>query len=518
MFNINDPFYQDICTSYTSYGDTDIILSDRINYIYNNDDTRCQPNCKLSKYSEESEYLNCSCSINEEVNNMNEKFNSKKIYESFFDVLKYSNYKVIKCYNLVFTKYIITKNIGSNIVVGFILIYLVCLITFIIKGIKPLKDKLELKIKKKDAQAKDLNNKNNIVINCNVDIYKEGNKYLNIFNPPRRKSCEQEININKILNNNNNNNNKGESLAKSIKKKKRKKKKTKTIITKKVKIDLDKVNKSNLNDNSKNKINDLSKVKHTQKKINHKKKDKKDKKDKNKNGIEIKEKLDNFELNELDFQEAIKFDNRTFIQIYWGILKREHSILLTFFAFDDYNLIYIKLARFIFLVSTDMVINVFFFSDESMHKLYADYGKYNLIQQIPQILYSTIISKIIEIILCYLSLTGKPIYQIKNLILNNSLKRMKLIYKCINIKLVIFFLFTFIFILFYRYTVSAFCAVYKNTQKAFIKDWLFSFLLGIVIPFAIYLIPSSFRICAIKNRNCSGSIFIYKLSEIIPFF
>ena len=53
MFNINDPFYQDICIKYTSYRDTDIILSDRINYIYNNDDTKCQPNCKTSKFSEE---------------------------------------------------------------------------------------------------------------------------------------------------------------------------------------------------------------------------------------------------------------------------------------------------------------------------------------------------------------------------------------------------------------------------------------------------------------------------------
>ena len=117
MFNINAPFYQDICTTYNSFRDTDIILSDRINYIYNNDDTKWQPNCKLSKYSEESEYLNCSCTINEEVNNMNKKFNAKKIYESFYDVLKYSNYKVIKCYNLVFNKNkIFNKNIGSNIV------------------------------------------------------------------------------------------------------------------------------------------------------------------------------------------------------------------------------------------------------------------------------------------------------------------------------------------------------------------------------------------------------------------
>ena len=78
MFNINAPFYQDICSTYTSKGNTDIILSDIINYIYNNYDTKCQPNCKLSKYSIESEYLNCSCTINEEINNMNEKFNSKK--------------------------------------------------------------------------------------------------------------------------------------------------------------------------------------------------------------------------------------------------------------------------------------------------------------------------------------------------------------------------------------------------------------------------------------------------------
>ena len=27
MFNIDDPFYQDICTDYTSYGGTDILLS-----------------------------------------------------------------------------------------------------------------------------------------------------------------------------------------------------------------------------------------------------------------------------------------------------------------------------------------------------------------------------------------------------------------------------------------------------------------------------------------------------------
>ena len=41
MFDINDRFYQDICSPYTTKDNTDIILSDRINYIYNNNDIKC---------------------------------------------------------------------------------------------------------------------------------------------------------------------------------------------------------------------------------------------------------------------------------------------------------------------------------------------------------------------------------------------------------------------------------------------------------------------------------------------
>ena len=42
-----------------------------------------------------------------------------------------------------------------------------------------------------------------------------------------------------------------------------------------------------------------------------------------------------------------------------------------------------------------MALNVFFYSDESIHKLFISYGKYDFIQQIPQITYSTIITQII---------------------------------------------------------------------------------------------------------------------------
>ena len=106
LFDINSPFYQDICTPYKSSDGTDVPLTDRVNYFYNNDETVCQSNCKFSDYLMESQYLKCDCDItNSEINTQETtKFSAKSIYQSFFSVLKYSNYKVLKCAKLTFSK------------------------------------------------------------------------------------------------------------------------------------------------------------------------------------------------------------------------------------------------------------------------------------------------------------------------------------------------------------------------------------------------------------------------------
>ena len=41
LFDINNEFYQDICTPYKSSNGTDVLLSDRINFYFNNDETQC---------------------------------------------------------------------------------------------------------------------------------------------------------------------------------------------------------------------------------------------------------------------------------------------------------------------------------------------------------------------------------------------------------------------------------------------------------------------------------------------
>ena len=227
----------------------------------------------------------------------------------------------------------------------------------------------------------------------------------------------------------------------------------------------------------------------------------------------------NMELNEMEYLEAKQYDKRAFGEVYWSLLSREHLILFTFFSWGDYNLMTIKLSRFFFLVCTDMAMNVFFFTDESMHKIYENKGEWDFAQNITQSVYSLIISQIIQVFICYLTLTDKHVFQIKKNFYEKKNKNAEIfnILKCIRIKLCIFYVYTFIFFLAYWYLITSFCAVYNNTQKTFIKDSLSSFIGGIILPFPLYIFPALLRIISLKPKKRNLSC-LYKFSEFIPIF
>ena len=321
MFNINDPFYQDICTPYKSPNNTDILLSDRIDYIYNNEDAQCQPNCHFSNYLPNSFYVNCTCEIVEDNKNEEVKFSGKKIFESFFDILKYSNFKIMKCYKLVFNKNVFTKNIGSIIIFIIFSFYLVCVIFFIIMGIEPLKNKLkEITVNTEEKTLK----KDKIFI-CETLTKKdksyqekEKNKYKINF-PPIRKTQFFHSNLNN-----------------NIKKSKKEKKKYRIkninfFILPKSLYDDNNYQEKNISPSSKNIINtDKTGKMAIKNKLNKNENvNLNDNLNISKNNEE-KKKLDAFELNELDYEEAILEDDRTFLQTYLDILCREHKIIFTF--------------------------------------------------------------------------------------------------------------------------------------------------------------------------------------------
>ena len=149
--------------------------------------------------------------------------------------------------------------------------------------------------------------------------------------------------------------------------------------------------------------------------------------------------------------------------------------------------------------------------------LFLNYGKYNFIQQIPEITYSTIVSSLIEIFLCFLSLTDKYFYLLKSSFIKGDKNNIRYIIKCVKIKLISYYIFIFLFFIVYWYIITVFCGVYRNTQIIFIKDSVLSFSICLIYPLFFYFVSSCLRYVSLHNKRKKCK-YLFRLSYIIPLF
>ena len=515
LFDKNDIFYTDICTPFKSKNGTDILLSDRYNNFFIPNQLNCQKNCEYSDYLPDSKYLKCECNVvNQEKIETNEpeKITAKSIVNSFYNILKYSNYKVLKCYKLVFRNINLFKNKGSALAIIYFIGFFLGLIIFCFRKFIYIKEEVhKLFIKGKISKSKEKNKIKESPVIYNKNILNKNS--VKKACPPKKKLGKN----NKIKNSIKRNSDiKSKFKFDNIKLKNGNSKKMSKL------IDISSINKinegnfNNKNIGTKDKLNiESNKLvinKKLEQKFNNKKIDKKlnSKINNNKN-------LTDYELNDLEYDSAIKLDKRNFFNVYFYFLKREHIIFYTFFYWNDFNMFSIKLSKFFLAICSDMALNVFFFSDESMHNIYINGGEHDFISQLAQMIYSTIVSQILIVFINYLTMTDITYYSIKELIKDRNTNRtqIKSAMTCLKFKVIIFFIFSFFLFTFFWYLISAFCSVYENTQIIFIIDSISSFAIELIYPFGLYIFPAGLRILALKSKNIK---FIYSLSDKIPFF
>ena len=126
-----------------------------------------------------------------------------------------------------------------------------------------------------------------------------------------------------------------------------------------------------------------------------------------------------YEMNDLPYINALKSDKRTYCQYYISLIKMNHLFLFSFVHKGDYNSRILKIFLFLFIIIINFTLNALFFDDSTMHLIYESRGKFNFIYQLPQTIYSAIISGILSAIFRTLSLTEKSILLIKK---ENDLK------------------------------------------------------------------------------------------------
>ena len=171
LFDKNDRFYKDVCTPYKSENGTDVLLSDRYNDFFTPNQLTCQANCEYSDYSPESQYLKCECDIvnDEKIETKEpEKITGKSVAKSFYNVLKYSNYKVLKCYKLVFRGVTFTKNVGSILTYLYFIGFIIAFIIFSYRKFLYLKEEIDKLFKQEKNEE-------------NKEIYKDINKDIPVI-------------------------------------------------------------------------------------------------------------------------------------------------------------------------------------------------------------------------------------------------------------------------------------------------------------------------------------------------
>ena len=434
--NTSSDYFNDICYTSTSDSGTDILLKDRKNEYINNNKAVCQDGCDFSKYDYNTLKAICSCEVKESSSSFaTMNIDKEKLFKNFVDIKNIANINILKCCKVLFSQNGIKRNIGFFIIIPIIIFHFIFILLFYNRNLSIIKNMI------KD-------------IFFGITNWKLIKKKSRVKKEKFRKEKEEKLSKEKTNINNNPNKIKMKSKNNYVNQPKRNKSKNKPIVINN--LNLVNKNKYDLNNKSIISENKLSQNQAILQKTR-----------------EIMEYNDE-ELNQLSYELALKNDSRTYCQYYNSLIKTKHNLIFSFLYNKDYNSRIIKIDLFFINFVLDLTINALFFDDNTMHKIYEDKGKFDFLYQLPQILYSLIISSVLDTLFKLLALSEDYILNLKqNKIITNLNERCAKLYRKLKIILFCFCIISTIFLLLFWYYISMFCAIYINEMVNYIlKEFL----------------------------------------------
>ena len=234
-------------------------------------------------------------------------------------------------------------------------------------------------------------------------------------------------------------------------------------------------------------------------------------------------------LNNYTFEEAIKYDYRSICLVYYIILLSKQAVFHAFLFNSPLEIFPLRFCLFIFIYSSDLALNAFFYLDDKISEKYY-YTKslflFAFSNNITVILLSTLVGFFFMTLFTNLSnLTN----EIRNVFRNEEKKLMKnkkytvtdkrkkevlteidKILKKYKIKIIILIIIEFLLMLFFWYYVTAFCHVYNSTQYSWLFDSFLSILSRTVIDFLLPLgLSKLYRLAVESNIKCLYKIVLF---------
>ena len=504
-YDPENEYYKDHCYPSTTEGGTDILLNDRHAEFNENNMSLCEYECTYNGYETDTKNAKCECGVKTKDFVISELINQTDILShNFTSIEESSNMVTMKCYYTLFTKDGLANNIGSYILLIFTFLFIVLGLLFYKCGYPLLESMIKEMVKNNEKNEKESNL----------------NRKETIGDKIKRKRKRQKSDGKKVKKV------KKEKEEEKVKVKEKELKKSKTIkfAKKKKKLKISKTKtKLNINDNilekKSHKSNSDSLIKlqfqniinivpHNQVTFKEPKAKNLDKNIKSNDSSVYYD----YDLNTMTYGEALKYDNRTFGEYYFSLIKTRNYIIFSFCPNTDYNSTIVKLSLFLIFFAMFYFINALFFDEPTIHQIYEDEGFYNFIYLVPHIFCSFAISHTINTVIKFIFLSERNISEIKRkkMIYDDTLK----IKRCLIIKYICFYCIGSVFLMFFWYYISSFGAVYQNTQIYLIKNTSISFAVALVYPFIINIFAAMLRNCALKGKN---NELLFKISRFCQY-
>ena len=529
ILNINDPFFNDLCSSYSESG-KDLTLNNRIEEFYKNY-TFCEKNCKLEEILYEGKMMVCNCTIK---NNLDVKYFNFDLYN--YKKTKDMNYKIVKCTEAFSS---LKNNIGFWTFLLLMILNIILLILFCCLSIKEFKEHMKRELRKYGYVLQGEENHifcHNYVKKLDKLMERLAQLKKNFINnkkshpPPKHKShfvniTNKSKSNHSILNDSSRNkSNKGKNLNEEINLLKKRMEKTK---------------KSKFSKFSKGK--DVNELRYSKENLidldNNKNRNKTENEENDKNKFEVNLMNINVKnlkkqvhipneskhiLNIYEFEEALKYDKRSFCAIYYIFLISKQIIMHTFLYKSPIEPFPVRLSLLKFIFGCDLALNAFFYSDDKIAERYRSSKStfaFALTNNFTVIILAILIGYIFLIFFANLNNSTNEIRKLfrteENKIKKDNkykvtIKRkkeiileVKRIIKKFKIKITIFYIIEFLIMILFWYYVTVFCHVYKDTQISWLVNTFITIIVRILFDILINSLFALFYIISINSKsNC----------------
>ena len=203
VFNLSSPFYTDICFYFDSPYNKDISLQDRIKMIYPNI-TLCDPGCETKGVDPNTNEAICECKLKKIFDQ--DFLGSEILIESQFseitNIISETNLNIIRCYKRIFSLKNLAKCYGGFTIMGIIIIQIILTILYYNKSLYIIRKYLFVLINKFYLYLNDLKNRNvgisdNNKDDLNTNIYSTLDtlsKFKEASNSSKMKISKNKIN------------------------------------------------------------------------------------------------------------------------------------------------------------------------------------------------------------------------------------------------------------------------------------------------------------------------------------